>query len=830
MELFRMIPYEFQKIISYKWYFLNPPKRAVKHLSTDVDPHLWLIQQAQQKVEECIINGPNIKVRHLLPYETDISISELLQKIKAFAKAGYFKEIERLLWNETSIHREDVGQMVLEMVLPWDSGYKQKDVSGRRLEFLQHLFEMMGPKLNVNACDTFNRTLLMFSLNDQNVEVIKFLLKNGANIDSKTNIGITPLMWAVKRKAYSCVDLLIKSGADLDSQDTSGRTALMWSLKALNDKNRIKTFFENNAAIDKVDNDNKTMLMYVAETPYSEFINIIVSKDVDVNATDKEGNTALMYAGRAKQVACFRELLKNGADKKMKNKKNESALTIIEKSDDKQMESFLDAGSVVNKKRAEVFLDTARIENKEPKRVITDQAAEEKQQNIEENDGLDPQEREELWKHDFFKALSGGETDILEKLTRTKPSNVKFNETELCGENILIKVMSKNDWNMAEFLLDNGYDVNARGSGSPLQWAIDEKNDKFFDLLIKYKADVNLTKSQSHMTPLWKALIAGHNKQVQVLLENGANPNIKDERGYTMLSHAVIRNNTYAMKLILEKMELDIDITDEEGKSALHHAVLNDESEKGVNETLKETCTTVLLTNHSDPNIEDAFGCTPLIYAAMNNNTAAIKQLIHHKADINFQDEVGKNPLHYAANNDDDDSVKLLLKQMPDININVMDNENMTPLHCAASSGSRECLRLLLKHKPEVDIRDKSGKTGLHHAALVGSMDCLKILLDNQADVNIKDVDGRTALHHSAVVGSTECLEILLDHNADDDIKDYDGCTAIDCATNSYSRLCLHEWNKKKKFFTQLKVVMESLVFGMKVLDMMLIHIPKEIN
>jgi hypothetical protein len=68
-------------------------------------------------------------------------------------------------------------------------------------------------------------------------------------------------------------------------------------------------------------------------------------------------------------------------------------------------------------------------------------------------------------------------------------------------------------------------------------------------LLIKKGADVNAVGSLD-LTALHKAAAAWDGDLARILLENGANPGLKDEQGKTPLDHAKERDNQEVAELL----------------------------------------------------------------------------------------------------------------------------------------------------------------------------------------------------------------------------------------------------------------------------------------
>jgi len=70
-------------------------------------------------------------------------------------------------------------------------------------------------------------------------------------------------------------------------------------------------------------------------------------------------------------------------------------------------------------------------------------------------------------------------------------------------------------------------------------------------LLLEHGADPNV-KNRDGKTPLHNAASEGHLEVVKLLLERGADPNVKDDDGNTPLHNAAWRGHLEVVKLLLE--------------------------------------------------------------------------------------------------------------------------------------------------------------------------------------------------------------------------------------------------------------------------------------
>ena len=94
-------------------------------------------------------------------------------------------------------------------------------------------------------------------------QMIKDLIKSGANVNAKTDNGETALMWAVRHRNAEVVKALIEAGADINAKNNKGATALMLAL-ILNRSpaKTVQILIDSGADIFAKDNAGKTALYY----------------------------------------------------------------------------------------------------------------------------------------------------------------------------------------------------------------------------------------------------------------------------------------------------------------------------------------------------------------------------------------------------------------------------------------------------------------------------------------------------------------------------------------------------------------------------------------
>lgn len=93
--------------------------------------------------------------------------------------------------------------------------------------------EILSCKADVNLTESFDdRTALLYAAESGRPDLIKILLKNGANVNHQDRWHDTALILATQKGNSKSVEILIKYGVDinLNLKDSRGLTALDWSV------------------------------------------------------------------------------------------------------------------------------------------------------------------------------------------------------------------------------------------------------------------------------------------------------------------------------------------------------------------------------------------------------------------------------------------------------------------------------------------------------------------------------------------------------------------------------------------------------------------------
>jgi ankyrin repeat protein len=230
-------------------------------------------------------------------------------------------------------------------------------------------------------------------------------------------------------------------------------------------------------------------------------------------------------------------------------------------------------------------------------------------------------------------------------------------------------------------------------------------------ILIGAGAKPNDAQPKSALTPLIIASAMGHAEAVAALLDNGADANAVDGRGYTSL-HLVVRDSDYG-----------IDLKSKDAIVKIVRALLAHGANPNVRlkqQRPHKTVTEVTLQ-----------GATPLLLAAEVNNLDAVKALLESGADPSIPTEKGTTPLILAAGAGTD----VLRPRSPE-----------------ERAMAVETAKYLVEHGADVNAAGEYGWTALHAAAYQGLNDVVAFLVSKGAKPDTKDGFGQTALSISMSV------------------------------------------------------------------------------
>lgn len=135
---------------------------------------------------------------------------------------------------------------------------------------------------------------------EDNIDEVQQLIADGANVNAVTSHGRTPLMSATAYGYINIVRFLLENGADINTKDThNGWTALMFSAGFENEEFEIaQMLIENGADVNEISTKyGATALMMACQNCHSRIARLLIeTPNINLTITSNDGLTALDFA------------------------------------------------------------------------------------------------------------------------------------------------------------------------------------------------------------------------------------------------------------------------------------------------------------------------------------------------------------------------------------------------------------------------------------------------------------------------------------------------------------------------------------------------------
>ena len=420
-------------------------------------------------------------------------------------------------------------------------------------------------------------------------------------------------------------------------------------------------------------------------------LNASLEAGINIDRRDKQGRTALMHAVNKGNVLVVEVLLEAGADVDVRAPDGATALFMSAVLGDPQIVAqLMKAGADISIRgpKGKTAVDVARLTLGELDSTRANGA----------DIAVVGLLRGQTWGE--ILSQQSAAKDFVALLGR-EPSADTVDEngwTDLHWAAVLNKP------NLAKILIEEGIDTT-------VQMKADNKN-----VSNKLIADLNrVTDSdppfenfkRRGQVPLYFAAYMNSVEMAKLLIEHGANVNVRDKKGRRPIHSAAGQNSLEVAKLLTE--------------------------------------------HRTDVSARDNDRITPMHHAAGQNSVEMAKLLIEHGANVSVNDKDGRTPIHSAAGQNSLEVAKLIIEH--GANVSARDENGYTAMHFAAVQNSVEIAKLLIEHGANVSVNDKDGRTPIHSAAGQNSTGSGEAYHRAWCQCQRK---GRKWLYSDALCGSTE--------------------------------------------------------------------------
>ena len=178
---------------------------------------------------------------------------------------------------------------------------------------IENAFEQYG--LAIDEADSQGFTPLTWASLQGDFHNAKFLVNNGANVNTKTVDGNIPLMYAGAHGYLQCVELLLNHGANVNARNSSGwPVTYLVASSCHNDLKILKCLVSHQVNINILDLNKVSPLQVAAFYENPKIATKLISLGANVHAKDIAGINALANAVNYNAHQIIRQLLQCGAD------------------------------------------------------------------------------------------------------------------------------------------------------------------------------------------------------------------------------------------------------------------------------------------------------------------------------------------------------------------------------------------------------------------------------------------------------------------------------------------------------------------------------------
>jgi ankyrin repeat protein len=497
---------------------------------------------------------------------------------------------------------------------------------------------------------------LTFAVQRHDVDAVKAALAaDPALINKADNSGLTPIDLLLRSyyqedtTAFQICQILISSGADLKSRDQAGDTPLHYAARS-GSASAVQLLLDRGAPVNATNNNGDTPLFGAQPGAVSA----LISHGADFQIVDKLGITPLLAAARSGAVASVTTLIAAGAKPGLVGPDGDQTINVLLGRPDRTIPSVLfsksNLGLVGNYGLTAIEQVFLSGNNDLLKQLMLAQPT------------MNPFSR-------FLLAVVTNKPDVVRKDLSLHP---EYASQRLADGAVALHIASL--WNStaaATVLFEAGADIEARDANgdTPLQWCAQGKganaaSTDFASFLLAHHADVNSQNVRGYGTLQSSVTSNGSLPMIQLLLQNKADPNLRDNDGLTLLHFITDINNQSSTSDVLS----------------------------------------LLVKNGADLNAfawrsEFPFSgpVTPLEYAATQGRNNFVTAFIKQGANINVVGADGNTPLFAAIRCRNADVVSSLIDA--GANVNAVNNQGQTPLDVAGGEyGSSQLVDMLTSH------------------------------------------------------------------------------------------------------------------------------------
>ena len=590
-----------------------------------------------------------------------------------------------------------------------------------------HFLAEHGANIRVKSseADDFN-TALHLACQCGNVDVIRWLVDCGLDLNVENKKKQTPMMVAVASRSYEAIRFIVRSKFSiLDFVLTDEKYPDLIDGCRLKDVNKIKYVFAEITTAKRASRDRSfygvTPIHFAAATGMVDLVKfLLVESDDKVDCKTVLGLTPLHFAAVNGHLEVVFSLISHGASPSLKDLEGNSALVL--------------AMCVGNTDICKVlFYECAKEKAREMANL---QAS---GNTLDHSLGT---------KDDSSKKKNQKGSMMLACIPIPKFSKSSSMVLEHCGS-------AKQHLPLQNTAIEyEDFEFSGTPFSAAVQDACQSGDVSSLTTLLQSGVSANVRNPLNACTPLHYACMAGHANVIRLLMEKGAKVDLKNIGGMTPL-HIACDRKLHDIVILLLEYGADLLKKNNAGVCPLHCIC-----SRGLAFTLEKVIS--LRSDdvkRSDLETRSAKELTPLHCAVEHGSLDVVKLLVKNNVQINPRDDEGRTPLHYACLKGYLEISEYLWKT--GAYVNERDKKGRTPLLYACIGGHLPLLQWLLIHGADPHVTTDVGNNSLHAACRLGNLNIVIWLLQNGVDLNLRNQENITPAQCAEQAGQTELFEWL---------------------------------------------------------------------
>jgi len=576
------------------------------------------------------------------------------------------------------------------------------------------------------------------------LETIRVLLRDGADVNAAQNDGMSALHWAAQNDDAPVVEVLLYAGANMTATTRLGGYTPLHLAARAGHASALEALLSGGAASETLTSTGVSALHFAAAAGRTDAIEVLIRHGAGTDTrTTSDAQTPLMWATAANRLDAMRTLLRAGADPSLTTSVVDYVQIAAEDMPQRRLRAQL-ASVRRNAERgggpppAAARSGTGQLqpppvpeeEEEGDESEEDEEAPAEEEGNEDENEA----DEEDLEEEDAAETESDDEEARTEDERPERPAPTAEEERPLGYTDL----------------------VGKEGGFTPLHFAARDGFREAAELLLAHGAELDQPTAGDGTTPMLMATINGHFDLAMHFLSEGADPNATAEDGaaplFTVLNRRWGPKAAYPQPQAFRQQETDY----LELMEALMVAGADVNHRTGRHVWYTSFNFDMLGVNFS--------GATAFWRAAYATDLEAMRLLVAWGADPSIPTrKVPARRFGRRSNQEDQSGLPPVPTGGPGV----------FPIHAASGVGYGE------------------GFAANQHSHAPDSWGpAVQYLVEEHgADVNARDLNGYSPVHHAASRGDNDLIEYLVEHGADVTFVSRRGETTVDMANGPRQRV-----------------------------------------